>query len=32
MMINTTIQTTKVYDEFIEFIAGGITPESLTQF
>ena len=32
IMTNTITQATKIYDEFIEFIAGGTTPESLTQF
>ena len=31
-MTTTITQTTKIYDEFIDFIAGGTTPETLTQF
>lgn len=31
-MTNTLTQTTKIYDEFVEFIAEGTTPETLTQF
>lgn len=31
-MTNTLTQTSKIYDEFIDFIAAGTTSETLTQF
>ena len=30
--MTTTIKTRKIYDEFLDFIAQGITSEELTQF
>ncbi len=30
--MTTLIKSTKIYDEFIDFIAQGVSPESLTQF
>ena len=30
--MNTLIKNTKIYDEFIDFIAKGVSSESLTQF
>ncbi|MFQ4146272.1 hypothetical protein [Chlorogloeopsis sp. ULAP02] len=32
MLTNTHTQTTKVYDEIIDFIASGTTPQSVVNF